>query len=52
MKTYPIGRESETDDDADERIEREGVLLQEEQFLKKENAVKSPFGNEPASDIQ
>lgn len=48
MKTYPTGRESETDDDADERIEREGVLLQEEQFQRK----KIPFGNEPASDIQ
>jgi len=48
MMTYPTGRENETDDDADERIEREGVLLQEEQFQRK----KIPFGNDPASDIQ
>lgn len=50
MMTYPTGRESETDDEACERMERERVLLQEEQFSRKAN--KLPFGDEPASDIQ
>ena len=32
MMTYPTGRENETDDEAAERMERERILLQEEQF--------------------
>ena len=32
MTTYPTGRETETDDEACERIERERALLQEEQL--------------------